>query len=100
MMRTLGKTWDGVPVPYLYAEDLDNATFDLFRKYAKRSGRMTDADLQDDNKGLLDKLRLFEGPYLKRAVASDISSGSGEVCNGCIRKNRLLPRNCRPDLSG
>ena len=23
MMRTLGKTWDGVPVPYLYAEDLD-----------------------------------------------------------------------------
>ena len=69
MMRILGKTWDGVPVPYLYAEDLDNATFDLFRKYAKRSGRMTEADLQDDNKGLLDKLRLFEGPYLKRAAA-------------------------------
>ena len=45
MLRKQGKTWDGVPVPYLKAEDLDNATFDLFRKYAKRSGRMEEADL-------------------------------------------------------
>lgn len=50
-------------------EDLDNATFDLFRKYAKRSGRMDDADLMDDNHGLLEKLRLYEGDYLKRAAA-------------------------------
>ena len=53
MLRKQGKTCDGVPVPYLKAEDLDNATFDLFRKYAKRSGRMDDADLMDDNHGLL-----------------------------------------------
>lgn len=52
MLRKQGKTWDGVPVPYLKAEDLDNATFDLFRKYAKRSGRMEEADLMDDNHGL------------------------------------------------
>lgn len=37
MLRKQGKTWDGVPVPYLKEEELDNATFDLFRKYAKRS---------------------------------------------------------------
>jgi ATP-dependent DNA helicase RecG len=67
--RKQGKTWDGVPVPYLNAKDLDNATFDLFRKYAKRSGRMDNADLMDDNNGLLDKLRLMEGKYLKRAAA-------------------------------
>ena len=47
MLRKQGKTWDGVPVPYLKAEDLDYATFDLFRKYAKRSGRMEEADLMD-----------------------------------------------------
>ena len=35
----------------------------LFRKYAKRSGRMEEAD------GLLEKLRLYEGSYLKRAAA-------------------------------
>ena len=69
MLRKQGKTWDGVPVPYLKVEDLDNATFDLFRKYAKRSGRMEDADLVDDNHGLLEKLRLYEGDYLKRAAA-------------------------------
>lgn len=69
MLRRQGRTWDGIPVPYLKIEDLDNATFDLFRKYAKRSGRMEEADLQDDNNGLIDKLRLIEGGYLKRAAA-------------------------------
>lgn len=69
MLRKQGKTWDGVPVPYLKVEDLDNATFELFRKYAQRSGRMGETDLMDDNRGLLEKLRLFEGSYLKRAAA-------------------------------
>ena len=69
MLRRQGKTWDGVPVPYLTVDDLDNATFDLFRRYAKLSRRMEEADLQDDNKGLLEKLRLYEGSYLKRAAA-------------------------------
>lgn len=69
MFRRQGKTWDGGPVPYLKAEDLDDATFDLFRKYAKRSGRMDEADLMDDNRGLLEKLRLYESSYLKRAAA-------------------------------
>ena len=55
-------------MPYLTVDDLDNATFDLFRRYAKLSRRMEEADLQDDNKGLLEKLRLYEGSYLKRAA--------------------------------
>lgn len=39
MLRRQGKTWDGVPVPYLKAEDLDDATFDMFRNkdYANNS---------------------------------------------------------------
>ena len=69
MLRKQGRTWDGVPVPYLKIEDLDNTAFDTFRKYAKRSGRMDEADLQESNEGLLDKLRLIEGDYLKRAAA-------------------------------
>ena len=69
MMRKIGKTWDGVPVPYLKVEDLDNNTFNLFRRYAKLSGRMSEVDLTDDNQGLLDKLRLTDGHYLKRAAA-------------------------------
>ena len=69
MLRKQGKTWDGVPVPYLKTEDLDEATFTLFRRMAKLSGRMDEADLRDDNAMLLDKLRLVEGNYLKRAAA-------------------------------
>ena len=69
MLRKQGKTWDSVPVPYLKAEDLDEATFSLFRRMAKLSGRMDEADLRDDNATLLDKLRLVDGGYLKRAAA-------------------------------
>ena len=93
MLRKQGKTWDGVPVPYLKAEDLDNATFDLFRKYAKRSGRMEEADLMDDNHGLLEKLRLYEGSYLKRAAA-------GKVCDRSVCKGWLLPRRYGFGISG
>ena len=53
MLRKQGKTWDGVPVPYLKAEDLDEATFTLFRRMAKLSGRMDEADLRDDNQDWL-----------------------------------------------
>ena len=65
-----------MPVPYLKAEFFDNTTFDLFRKYAKRSGRMEEADLMDYNNGLLEKLRLYEGNYLKRAAALPFQSDS------------------------
>lgn len=86
MLRKQGKTWDGVPVPYLKAEDLDNATFDLFRKYAKRSGRMEEADLTDDNYGLLEKLRLYEGSYLKRAAALLFHSDPEKYVTGAFVK--------------
>ena len=69
MLRKQGRTWDGVPIPYLKKEDLDGNAFDIFRKYAARSGRMDDGDLQESDEGLLDKLRLVEGDYLKRAAA-------------------------------
>lgn len=69
MLRKQGKTWDGVPVPHLKAADLDDASFKLFRRSAKLSGRMDDADLNEDNEALLDKLRLVDGAYLKRAAA-------------------------------
>ena len=68
ILRKQGKTWDGVPVPFVKAADLDDASFALFRRYAKHSGRMEAADLMDDNATLLDKLRLVEGDYLKRAA--------------------------------
>jgi ATP-dependent DNA helicase RecG len=69
LLRKQGKTWDSVPLPYLKAEDLDSTTIDRFRKFAQQSERMEERDLRDNNHDLLEKLRLFEGPYLKRAAA-------------------------------
>ncbi|MBP5340430.1 MAG: putative DNA binding domain-containing protein [Prevotella sp.] len=68
ILRKQGKTWDGVPVPFVKVGDLDDASFALFRRYAKHSGRMEEADLMDDNATLLYRLRLVEGDYLKRAA--------------------------------
>ena len=69
MLRKQGRTWDSVPVPFFKKEHLDNTAFELFRKYAKRSGRMDNDDLNGDNEELLDKLRLIEGEYYKRSTA-------------------------------
>ena len=91
MLRKQGKTWDGVPVPYLKAEDLDNATFDLFRKYAKRSGRMEEADLMDDNHGLLEKLRLYEGNLSETCSSLAVPSRPRKVCDRSICKGGFLP---------
>ena len=39
MLRRQGKTWDGVPVPYLTVDDLDSTTFQSDRQYASDSKR-------------------------------------------------------------
>ena len=68
MLRKQGKTWDGVPIPDLSSSELDNTLCSLFRKYAKQSGRMDESDLKESNSGLIEKLRLTDGRYLKRAA--------------------------------
>lgn len=69
LLKKQGKTWDGLSVPNLNIEDLDNSAFAAFRKKAMRSGRMEEYDLMEDNSDLLDKLRLIEDGMLKKAVA-------------------------------
>ena len=54
---------DGVTV-----DDLDKESFDIFRREALRSGRMTEEDLNMSNEQLLDSLGLLEHGKLKRAA--------------------------------
>jgi ATP-dependent DNA helicase RecG len=68
MLRTLGKTWDGVPVPYVKFEDFEGDAFKAFRKMAVGSNRMSEADLRIGDEMLLDNLKLTEPGYLKRAA--------------------------------
>jgi len=55
-----GLHWDGVPVPHLSAESLDEK--------AVRSKRLEESVLQENRDSLLRKLHLIEGKYLKRAA--------------------------------
>lgn len=68
LLRKQGKTWDSVPIPNLTPSDLDSSSFDLFRRFAKQSGRMDESDLKESNIGLVEKLRLTDGQNMKRAA--------------------------------
>ncbi len=68
MLRKQGKTWDGVPVPYISANEFESDAFKIFRRKAIESTRLKVEDLQITDDALLDALQLKEGNYLKRAA--------------------------------
>ena len=68
LLRKQGRNWDGVPLPNVSHPDLDPLSLSAFRKRALRSKRLTSEILQEPDSGLLEKLHLFEGHYLKRAA--------------------------------
>jgi ATP-dependent DNA helicase RecG len=68
-----GRTWDGVPLPQFSLTDVSAPAMSRFRQLALRSGRLDAETLADtavdSDAHLLDKLRLKEGAYFKRATA-------------------------------
>ncbi|HNC69951.1 MAG TPA: putative DNA binding domain-containing protein, partial [Pseudomonadales bacterium] len=68
LLRRYGRTWDGSPLPGVAPADLSSAAIKVFRDLAARSGRLDAAALAESDAGLLDKLKLREGRYLKRAA--------------------------------
>ena len=68
LLGKTGRRWDSVPVPGVAVGDLDSAVLARFRERAERSKRLDPAALAEDDAGLIEKLRLVEGRYLKRAA--------------------------------
>ncbi len=68
LLRKQGKHWDGVPVPHVAIKDLSKAAIDRFRKLARQSQRLDSAILLESTSGLIEKLRLRDASYLKRAA--------------------------------
>lgn len=68
LLSKTGYKWDAVPVDDVTVEDLDKESFDIFRREALRSGRMTSEDLNMSNEQLLDSLGLLDKGKLKRAA--------------------------------
>ena len=69
LLGRYGRTWDGSPLPSITVADLSQAALAHFRKLAERSGRLEASALVEADSALLDKLKLTEGRYLKRAAA-------------------------------
>lgn len=68
LLRRYGRTWDGSPLPGVSVSDLSSAAVSRFRQLAERSGRLDTAALNEPDAAMLDKLKLTEGAYLKRAA--------------------------------
>ena len=68
LLSKTGFKWDAVPVDDVTIEDLDKESFEIFRREALRSGRMTKDDLKMSDEELLDNLNLIDGGKLKRAA--------------------------------
>lgn len=49
LLSKTGYKWDAVPVDGVTVDDLDKESFDIFRREALRSGRMTEEDLNMSN---------------------------------------------------
>ncbi len=68
LVSKTGFKWDAVPTDDIKVEDLDKESFDIFRREAIRSGRMSKEDLEMSNEELLDNLGLMVKGKLKRAA--------------------------------
>ena len=86
LLQKQGKHWDSVPVPHIRSGELDPSAIDSFRKRAMNSKRLSPDILDEPVPRLLDKLRLFEGDYLKRAAILLFHPDPEKVATGAFVK--------------
>ena len=69
MLKSQGKTWDGVPLPRIKIEDLKQDAIKLFRKKAVERGRLTEEAVRVSDIILMEDLHLVdEDGHLLRAA--------------------------------
>ncbi len=68
LLNKQGKNWDSVPIPNVSVKDLSPAAFSYFKKQATQTKRLDKSILKKNRKTLIEKLRLTENDFLKRAA--------------------------------
>jgi len=68
ILRKYGRTWDSAPIPRIKVSDFYHDAFDIFRKKAISSKRLTIEDVEGSDGELLEALKLTEGDYLLKAA--------------------------------
>ncbi|CAN5490676.1 helix-turn-helix domain-containing protein [soil metagenome] len=69
LLKRQGRHWDGVPLPQVSVADLDAKALAAFRRLAHKSRHLSEEILGESDAGLIDKLFLTDGKYLRRAAA-------------------------------
>lgn len=82
LISKTGLTWDAATITDISVDDLDKESFDIFRREALRSGKMTKEDLDISNREFLEKLDLMEDGKLKRAGALCFYRKAEKVISG------------------
>lgn len=78
--------WEDVPVESIKYEDLDKESFDIFRREALKSKRMSKEELDISNEELLDKLNLTTDGKLTRAAVLLFYREPSRIITGCSVK--------------
>ena len=68
ILRKYGRTWDSAPVQHAKPKDFYHDAFDVFRKKAVSSERLTSEDVAGSDGKLLEALKLIDGNYLLKAA--------------------------------
>ncbi len=86
LMTKTGIKWESAPVTNISIDELDKESFDIFKREALRSGRMSKADFDVSREELLDKLGLLADGKLTRAGALCFYREPEKVIGGCYVK--------------
>ena len=83
LMEKTGRRWEEVTVDDIGVDDLDDYSFQIFRREALRKRRMTEDDLNVSNGQLLDRLNLITNGKLKRAAVLLFYHNPEKIVTGC-----------------
>lgn len=82
MVSKTGFKWDAVPVDNIKVENLDKESFDIFRREAIRSGRMSKEDLAMSDAELLE-FKKITGELKEGNITSATAQFDGKYSGGC-----------------
>jgi len=60
LSKSMGRTWDAVPIPKATTDDLRQDAIEYFKEKAVAKGRLTPEDVEVDNRVLLENLNLYD----------------------------------------
>lgn len=86
LIKKSGYKWDSAVVENVSIEELDAESFEIFRKEALRSGRISESDTRMPNAELLSQLGMLSDGKLKRAAVLLFHRHPERYLTGCYIK--------------